>query len=207
MTVSINSTVKKPSKNTAFYMLMEARKGKELDQFDIESLLLYFAPPTTKKPKNAIQWVAKAVGVKDAREALNFILIKENVATASDGHRIHQAELNSDNPMEDGWYCPKTMLKVSSLEMHVSYQDAFNRLIKPKPVGEIKTVEIAELETVAIENKKPLFVYKMPEVSTRQIGINRSYFEDASPVAAYYNDNKLVGSSEFGNFTIMGARL
>lgn len=68
----------------------------------------YFIP-TISKAKNtpdALQWVAKACGVKDLRKYLNHVHVDASKMVASDGHRLHIVyKAREDLEYPEGFIC------------------------------------------------------------------------------------------------------
>lgn len=98
----------KPKHADAFRLINQLRNGEILNEVDVDSLMLFFAPAPPRKARTAEEWVAKAVNPKDHREYLHFVRVLNGYAMATDGHRVHTAPTDLIN----GWYDPKTLLRV-----------------------------------------------------------------------------------------------
>src|SRR5699024_9826523 len=92
-------------------MAVKLKQGETLSSFELDSLLLYFAPSIPKTAKTSMEWVAKAAAKKDNRKYLEYVRVQDGTAYAVDGERIHYAP--SDLP--EGWYCPKTLMRLEGV--------------------------------------------------------------------------------------------
>lgn len=113
--IHIGENAKKATKGQAFEFIRQLKQGETLTDAQLDALLLYFAPPTPKKAKTAIEWVAKAAAVQDVRKYLCYVWVSpEGVAYATDGHCLHAADVSlSEYP--SGYYCPKTLAAVTDI--------------------------------------------------------------------------------------------
>jgi len=103
------STLDKATRKEAYDMVFRMKMGEEISDSEIDHLLNFFAPAMPKKAKSAEQWVGLACDAKDRREFCRYIHVKNGVATATDGHRMHW----TDTYLPDGTYDPKTQLLVN----------------------------------------------------------------------------------------------
>lgn len=67
---------------------------------------------TPATPRDAFDWVAKAVGPTDTIEGLRFVYATGAKILATNGHRIHAAQ----SGMQPGYYCPVTRYRLSDPE-------------------------------------------------------------------------------------------
>ncbi len=78
---------KKPSKENVSDILKDLwEKAEEDDKEKIASVFKYFQLPNTAKPKNTLQWVAKARGKEATRPYLHEIYATGQEAVATNGH-------------------------------------------------------------------------------------------------------------------------
>ena len=97
------------SKEAAFNLLKSKMVEGEADFSAKELAVLYrfFMPQLPAKPKSALHWVAKAMGVKDVRDYLNYMHlhscgVKGKTLAATDGHRLHIEE-DTDKEASTDW--------------------------------------------------------------------------------------------------------
>src|SRR5690606_23936114 len=81
------------------------------------------------------------INPKDIREYLQFIHVKDGVASASDGRRLHQVRVGAP----DGYYCPRTFTLVHPLGWQ-NYPDV-SRVIPDTETME--SVTLARVQTSA----------------------------------------------------------
>lgn len=195
------TTGKKPSLTSAYQLILDMKTGRrELDDYDIDALLRFFAPALPKRAKTPEQWVAKAAaGPKEQREALQYARVEDGVMYASNGHRAHRCK----TAKADGFYCPKTLLPVDFHGRAIDISRVF-----PSRTGLIP-VPSETLESGAIPDKGRLTEYlRVPG----GVAVNRVYFEDATngapPEEIFYSyATMMFGDSEFGDWVIQGLRL
>lgn len=104
----------------------------------------FFMPgkaPAKKASTDPWAWLALAINPKDIREYLQFIHVKDGVASATDGHRLHQVRVDSP----DGHYCPRTFALVHPLGWH-NFPDVA-RVIPDTETME--SVTLARVQTLA----------------------------------------------------------
>lgn len=121
--INLDNTAVKASKAEAFAILLELKHGGTITQKQIDSMLLHFAPKTNEKAKTALEWVAKAAALKDQRIYLNYVCVTKGVAYASNGHVAHRADVS----VADGYYCPKTLLRVDYNIPPIDYARIYNQ--------------------------------------------------------------------------------
>lgn len=105
----------------------------------------YFMPgkaPAKKAGTDPWAWLALATNPKDAREYLRFIHVKDGVASATDGHRLHQVRID----VPDGLYCPRTFTLVYPLGWHNYYLDVTRVIPNPETM---ESVTLARVQTSA----------------------------------------------------------
>lgn len=203
---------KKPSRSEAYTLVLDMKTGRrELQDRDVDALLRFFAPPLPKRAKTAEQWVAKAAGgwreVREVRKQLQYIMVENGVAYASDGRRAHRCKTT----WADGYYDPKTFLPVGFNGVPVDIARVF-----PDRRQRFKDFSIEALEYGALARKegdaRPLEYVRVPD----SVAVARGYFEDAVNGAetgpVFYADGPLraqtmVGDGEFGDWVIMGLRV
>lgn len=106
---TLHEMAARPSKSKAFRMIEDSfYTGEQLTDRQLSELLLYFAPPKKKTPRNAIDFVRLAVAANDMRFCLNYIKVEGGIATGCDGNRMYQAHVD----LPDGAYCPKTLAPI-----------------------------------------------------------------------------------------------
>ncbi len=127
---TLDPHAKKLSRKALFGLLEKyAVNDEQLSKQERDSLLVSLAPQP-RTPKNAMEWLSKAVAKHDVRSYLEYIYVESGVAYATNGHFVLSANAVG---FEDGFYCPKTFELVS--------------LDKQYPAADIECV----LETEAFE--------------------------------------------------------
>lgn len=104
----------------------------------------FFMPgkaPAKKATTCPWTWLALAIDPKDIREYLQFIHVRDGVASATDGHRLHQVRVDAP----DGHYCPRTFTLVHPLGWQ-NYPDVA-RVIPDRKTME--SVTLARVQTSA----------------------------------------------------------
>lgn len=140
----------------------------------------YFMPgkPTAKKATtDPWAWLALAINPKDVREYLQFIYVRAGVATATDGHRLHQVQIDAP----DGYYCPRTFDRVHALDW-AHYPDV------ARVIPDTKTMEsdtLARVDAVARgiihgATVVDLVVQDMTPDGYRVCSVNSAYWEQAT---------------------------
>ena len=69
---------------------------------DLARLYAHFLPAAPVKAKTPFAWCAKAIGIADKRECLNYVYVTEDELVGTDGHSLHAAP-NTDG-MQPGFY-------------------------------------------------------------------------------------------------------
>lgn len=202
----LSQTAKKPTKAKAFEMICLLKEGQTLYSEQIDSLLLYFAPALPKKPKSALEWLAKACDPMDNRETCKFVFVKKGRGIATNGHRVHEAQVD----LPDGAYCPKTLQPV---DIDLRWFDPMERVAERPP--ETKPYPFDQLEFgvwhADTRKGKPQNYKRVP----KDIAVNESYLQDAvsagEPETVYYGLRNsvqlLCGENEFGYWHIAGMRV
>lgn len=197
----ISEKAEKINKSRAFELIEKLKQGKELTDIQVDSLLLYFAPPIPKKPKTAFAWVAKAVAKKDVRYYLEYVRVKDGYMYGTDGHRVHKAKTD----LAEGWYCPKTGARV---ECDAKGPD-YDRVTGFRS-NESKSVKLGDFETLV--GKKLTSLYN----EEHNVAFNAPYLlealaatDDRTPFVLDPMNKHLraVGENQFGTFVIMPTRL
>lgn len=198
---------KKPSRAEAYALVMDMKTGRrELEDYDVDALLRFFAHALPKRAKTAEQWLAKATaGPGQPRMSLRYIRVDDGVAYASDGHRAHRCKTT----LGDGYYDPKTMLPVDLNEVPADIK----RVFPSRHDFKESTIEALEAGASPCLEKdaRPLEYVRVPD----SVAVARGYFLDAVNSAetgpVFYAEggsaSKIVGDSEFGDWVVMGLRV
>ena len=101
------------TKVKAYDLILSLTRGETLDNPQLSSLLVYFAPAAAKKPKNLFDWVKKATATKDRRNYLNYVYSDGERIYASNGHIVLMVNTGQ---YDSGYYCPKTSIKDSTVD-------------------------------------------------------------------------------------------
>lgn len=201
------STLDRASKGEAFGTVLSLKRGEAASDRDIDKLLNFFAPALPKKAKSAEQWVGLACNLKGVRPFERYVHVKDGVATACDGHRAHWA----GTYLPDGTYCPKTQLKV---EWDGALPD-FERVKRDNSTLSefpLKDATAGQL----MQRGKPVQITTLGEggaVIARYLAaatngdMTLTVFAELTPnTSERARDSGCSGSSEFGEFVIMGLR-
>jgi len=100
----------KGNKASAFAALQRIVKDLDWDALDdrgeslqdLARLYAHFLPAAPVKAKTPFAWCAKAIGIDDKREHLNYVYVTEAEIVGTDGHSLHVAP--NSNGMEPGFY-------------------------------------------------------------------------------------------------------
>ena len=109
------------SRAEAYSLLMRLKTGgASLTPTELDRMILYYAPGIPARAPTAEQWVAKACSTNrdDPRDYLRTMRVKDGIAAATDGHRMHRAATK----LPDGHYDPTTMLPVE-VDSDTKYPD------------------------------------------------------------------------------------
>lgn len=199
--ITVNKDVKKASKSQAFDLIKTLKEGGQLSEIELDSLIKYFAPAMPTKPKNAFQWVAKAVAKKDARKYLSYVYVtEEGEAQATDGCRVHRAFVDGCSP---GYYCPKTGVKTDYKPDYAKFPD-IDRVMPDFPSKEDCKLSADDL-TQSLNDKGEAVYDIDPGL------FNAQYVDQAlcggSFALSEFNDIETVeGYNEFGRFKVMGMK-
>lgn len=115
--IKISNSATKPNKRTARAMVETLHQGGTLSHEETSALLLFFCPPrkSFKSVSTPFDWVALAASKGDPRfKAMEWVKVSDHKAYATDGHRVHVAEVHQ----VDGFYCPASGHKVAELDDH-----------------------------------------------------------------------------------------
>ena len=96
----------------------------------------------THQDFEALRWLHKAINPKHANEALRCIYVKNGVAVATDGHRLHKAQVSID----DGLF---TVIKSTAKEMYLALATPNNpfpnyEMILPKEKRQVFMPKLTE---------------------------------------------------------------
>ena len=199
------SHTNKPTKKEAFALVMQLKNGHHLSGYDVDSLLNYFAPPQPKKPKTAIQWVAMAAGKNDVRQFLNTVRVQAGMATACDGHRMHECATDLD----DGFYDPKTLCKVDTTDFVGKYPDTSRLWAKTTTADDALKCHTRDKNLIDIPQ-----VVELNDAGIRCVQTGQGQYQEKYWLAATQGDARLctakngkaIGRNKFGSFIIMGMR-
>ncbi len=101
---------RKPKKEAAMQFIRDLAAAHPDDFGALAMLYAYFMPPLPAKADTDFEWVARSVGVNDARTGLNYVLVEDEVMVAANGHTLHLAPADR----EPGYYHPATGEKVTA---------------------------------------------------------------------------------------------
>ena len=177
LAVAANS--KKPTRGKVFEIVqgLAASMADTEHADDLALLYRYFLPTIPKRPKNVVDWLAKAVDQKELRIYLRYIHVvkhdKKLLAVASDGHRIH---FSYDHVFsEEGVY--NTAGERAVCDSKRSLLDVVSRFLSHNS-GKPRHVEVNKVERiVALEGQ---VLARMPEGPL----VNAAYFDAAVGGAA-----------------------
>jgi DNA polymerase III sliding clamp (beta) subunit (PCNA family) len=197
-------TTEKPSKAIAYGLAKKLYSGENLDDYEKNMLLNFFAPAPSKKPKNSFEWVALVVRKKDVRQYLNFVYSDGTRIMATDGHRVHYSE----SELQEGFYCPKTGLKV---EENLGNFPNIDKVLPDERRSHI-VLDKNELDIIKINDK--INAYKVGD----GLGVNSNYLKDALQNVDTFRVDKsekehiqgftrFYGKNDFGKFTIMACKV
>lgn len=135
----------KPSKTDVGHTLARLAESHPDIMPDLAEMYGHFFMPGKAPAKKAAtckwSWLALAINPKDIRDYLRFIHVKDGVASATDGHRLHQVWVDA----LDGYYCPRTFVPVHPLDWQ-SYPDLTKVIPDPKTM---ESVTLARVQTSA----------------------------------------------------------
>lgn len=202
--ITMSANAKKASKREAYSMIRLLKEGSELNQDQIDSLLLFFAPAGPAKPKTALDWLAKACS-SDVRDhsVKRFIQVKDGRGIGTDGHRVHEAAVD----LPDGVYCPRTFAAVEE----TNHFDAAARA--GHWPDDLAAFNYADLMQIVWQHgkDKPLTAFRVPE----DVAVNAEYLKQAvapgEPETVYFGRSNsfqiLTGEGPFGKWLIAGMRV
>jgi len=114
-----NINCKKPTKAAAWAVFSEMVLHDDFSEAALAKLYQFFTPPLPAKPKDAWQWIAKAMGKNDIRYYLNYVYVTADTICATDGHRLHIMKNHSAFPV--GYYDSNKVLAFP--ENYAKYPD------------------------------------------------------------------------------------
>lgn len=199
---TLSSHAKKANKKSAYAMAEQLKLGETLTPEQVDSLLLYFAPSIPKKAATAMQWVAKAVAIKDVRYYLTYIRVQDGFAYGTDGNRIHKAAVE----LPEGWYCPKTLVRLEGVD--AKYPEIERLLTRTN-----NKIYNQSLDTMVkgISNKIPYLLTEKLDV-----GVDALFIADAVnglnekvilEFEQYNSSYRVRGTSDFGEWLVMPMRV
>lgn len=202
--ISIDHKTKKPSKKFAYASILKLQGGGVLSSREIGGLLLYFAPATPKKAKTAMEWLAKAAAVQDVREYLCYVYVNaDGVGYGMDGHIAHRAQLEG---VAEGYYCPKTLLPITKLDM--KYPNV-ERLYAPREAH--YTVEPDALTLNMRPDGIAVYTYEGSQVNKALLDRAMNGEKNEIIMSAVSAGTDVVlhhwrGTTEFGDYLVMGIK-
>ena len=126
----------------------------EAERLDSLALLYtHFIPAAPAKPKTLPQWVARAAaGSKDHRYMLQYVYADHAAQrlVATDGHRLHLMPLPAQGFDQPGYYCPKTLEHLHSVDF--ATYPAYERIIPERTECETSPVKPAAWEVGELPN-------------------------------------------------------
>lgn len=192
----INAHVPKINKAKAFALVKMLRNGAQLTDDQLDQLYVYFSPVRASAPrvKDAFEWVALACGTKDIRPYLHWVTVRGGFMYGADGHRCHRAPTD----LADGHYHPATRAPVHFEGYAAPFEKFFNFLASAP-------VDLRDLERMAVPNGKlgALHCVRVPGGAA----VQENYWTEARATSCHVIEQRFVGTSEFGDYTIMGVRL
>lgn len=84
--------------------IIERLQATTGDVEGLSELYSYFKPTTPSKPKTDQQWVSKAIGKNDVRNALNRLQVEDGQMVGCDGHRVHVCTTELPNGAYDNQF-------------------------------------------------------------------------------------------------------
>lgn len=202
--MQMHQSATRATRAEAYALIVDLKiKRRELDPEDLDSLLLYFAPPLPKKARTVEQWVAKAVASgKEARAYLRYLFVKDGIIMASDGHRAHRGKTS----LADGFYCPKTFAPVD-------FDGVFPDLDRVYPIrSKLGVFEVNTLVKGAVLKEKTGKTLAYRQISNGA-AVDEAYLADAlngredGVIRCDDEGRCMVGDSEFGEWVVMGMRV
>ena len=188
----------KLSRNVIFKKLLDLKSGERtLNDYDLDALINYFSPSVPKKPKDAFDWVAKAVADdRDVRFYLRYVYVEDGVMVGCSGARLHTSKTDLPN----GFYHPESRLRVEVDAKYPQWQRILKKRASLSCDPYLKEWEIS----ATILNKKDFFFATFGGVK-----INKTYLDEslAKVGSVYWDSGAIYGDSEFGEFVIQGMRL
>ena len=84
--------------------IIERLQATTGDVEGLSELYSYFKPSAPSKPKTDQQWVSKAMGKNDVRNALNRLQVEDGQMVGCDGHRVHVCTTELPNGAYDNQF-------------------------------------------------------------------------------------------------------
>ena len=199
------TTEKALTRKQIYDLLLDLKRDGEpeggwLNAQELEGMLLHFAPKPAKKAKTAMEWLSKVVAeYRDLRSALKYIYCDGEFAFASDGKRAHRVPANG---MTEGYYCPKTHLKITYFDG--KYPDMSRIFDRATKVAVVST--LADCEGYHLTPDGKYMTYELKDGTC----VNKRYMDEATNVdkSVKITTSQMMahGESEFGTFVVMGIR-
>lgn len=187
------------SRRDIFAKLMALKSGQEFGEYHLDALINYFSPPVPKEPRDAFDWVAKAVSDdRDVRKYLRYVYVEDGEMVATNGHRMHIAKTELPN----GFYDPRTRLLVDTDAKYPDYKRVIPKLEKM----ECDTGRKCWITSAMQLRGKEVFY-----VTIGDVAINKMYLDEAMAtldgVHWAKHQNQIAGENKFGTYIVQGIRL
>lgn len=190
------------SRSAIFAKLLAAKNGAELGEYGLDCLINYFAPSVPKKPKDAFDWVAKAVADdRDVRKYLMFVYVEDGEMVATNGNRMHIAKTSLPN----GFYDPRSRLQVEVDAKYPQYK---------RVVPKLGTMECDGGRKCWMTNATQIKGKEIFYVTIGDVNVNRTYLDEslATFAGVHWSSSpgpagQVSGECEFGRYIIQGMRV
>lgn len=192
--ITIKAGVKAANKKEAYTMIQSLAAGNILQEYEIQSLLLHFAPPKTAK--TGISWLAGFAAKKDIREYLRYLYSNGTRLAATNGHIL--AWMPTELPA--GYYCPKTGAPVTGMD-EIRFPD-IDRVIPDisKQGAEIRLDTLPKVKHECPKNPNLFAIFDASLVAECTAGGNAMLYRPVDPNTA------ARGYCDKGEFVIMPRR-
>lgn len=151
-----------------------------------------------------IKWVIKAVSKEDSRYALNRLEIKDHIATATDGHRLHEYTLTKPEDFPNGLYFPFKIGNIIILiadDSGIEYPKVPPELFPTAPpIGRIENVS-GNKKTLGVDRAFAQIVRISPDCQSIQV----DYLKDMLSTAETF-DVRIFGEGQVCQFNNLSKR-
>lgn len=210
-------------KAEAFEAIMRLRQGETLGDTEIDSLIMYFAPPLKARAESPWEWVARAVSTDETRPALCGIYVTKDALIASNGHALHVSTDNTSG-VKPGFYDAKTRLPKKLEKKQYMAESILAKLQETRDLRKKQknhhfmwSTDIAAVKEDS--NLEHAFLYKPPvpkgfdpiylgkqlmdNTINKQVMVSLTA---VAPTASGTDPDRVYGSTVFGDFVVMGKR-